>query len=151
MLLAGDILAGLVHHWTFDETSGDVANDSAGTSNGTLINWSSAEPKWEPGRVGGALRFETPDNYVIAQPPAMNGSYAVSFWLNVKDRSGTNPRIFNAREGNEIVVNNDSSRSVGYYYSGTRVATADPSAPTFNTWFITRSISSHQVAHLVKA
>ena len=59
----------------------------------------------------------------------MSGSYAVSFWLNVTDRSGTNPRIFTSRAGNDIVVNNDSSRSVGYYYSGNTTATADPQTP----------------------
>jgi hypothetical protein len=80
------------------------------------------------------LRFSTADNYVIAQPPAMSGSYAVSFWLNAADRSGTNPRIFTARSGNEIILNYDSSRGVGYYHGGTRVATSDPSWPTFNTW-----------------
>src|SRR4029453_8097395 len=83
MLLAGDITTGLVHYWTFDETTGDTAHDSAGGSDGTLVNWSPAEPKWEPGRVGGALQFGTTDNYVIAQPQAMTGSYAVSFWVNV--------------------------------------------------------------------
>ena len=72
-LLAADIATGLAHHWKFDETAGDTAADSAGGSNGTLVNWGAAEPKWEPGRVGGALRFSTADNYVIAQPPAMSG------------------------------------------------------------------------------
>src|SRR6266568_4579085 len=28
LLLAGDITTGLVHYWTFDETSGDIAHDS---------------------------------------------------------------------------------------------------------------------------
>jgi hypothetical protein len=91
-LLAGDITTGLVHHWTFDETSGDIAADSAGDSDGTLVNWSPTEPKWDTGRVGGALRFSTADNYVIAQPPAMSGSYAVSFWLNAADRSAIGKR-----------------------------------------------------------
>jgi len=60
--LAADITTGLVHHWTFDETTGDTAQDSAGDADGTLINWNATEPKWEPGRVGGALRFASSDN-----------------------------------------------------------------------------------------
>ena len=71
-LLAAEITTGLVHHWKFDETAGDTAADSAGGADGTLVNWSPTEPKWEAGRVGGALRFSTADNYVIAQPPAMH-------------------------------------------------------------------------------
>src|SRR5262245_38162185 len=64
-LLAGDITTGLVHYWTFDETSGDTAHDSVGGSDGTLVNWVPTEPKWEAGRVGGALHFGTSDDYVI--------------------------------------------------------------------------------------
>jgi ELWxxDGT repeat protein len=131
---AGDITTGLVHYWSFDETTGDVAQDSVGGADGALQGWTADENKWVPGRVGGALEFDTPDNAVLAAPAAMSGSYAVSFWIDVFDRSGTNPRILTARNGNEIVLNNDSNKSVGYYYSGTRVATADPSVPTFNTW-----------------
>src|SRR5207248_2551479 len=119
LALTGDITTGLVHYWTFDETSGDIAHDSVGTSDGTLLNWDATEPKWQAGRIGGALQFSTADDAVVATPTAMNGSYAVSFWLNVTDRSGTNPRIFTARGGNDVVLNYDSSRGVGYYYSGT--------------------------------
>src|SRR5688500_8495680 len=82
-LLAADIAAGLAHHWKFDETAGDTAVDSAGGSNGTLINWNASEPKWQPGRVGGALNFSTADNAVTVTAPQMSGSYSVSFWLNV--------------------------------------------------------------------
>ncbi len=134
MPLAADITTGLIHHWTFDETTGDTAHDVAGGSDGTLVNWTPTEPKWESGRVGGALQFSTADNAVIATPPALTGSYAVSFWLNVTDRDGTNPRIFESRVGNEIAVNNDSSHGVAYYRPGNREATADPSQPTYNTW-----------------
>lgn len=130
--LAADITTGLVHHWTFDETSGDTAADVAGGSNGTLFNWAASEPKWEPGRVGGALRFDTADNRVVAQPPAMSGSYSVSFWINVKDRSGVNPRIFQSRAGNDIFVNMTNNRSVGFSSNNTN--TFQPEPPAFNVW-----------------
>jgi hypothetical protein len=130
--LAGDITTGLVHYWTFDETSGDIAHDSAGNADGTLVNWDASEPKWSDGRVGGALDFSTADDYVTAQPPAMSGSYAVSFWLNVTDRTGINPRIFDARSGNDIFVNSESNRSVSF--SSANVNTFESGQPTFNAW-----------------
>lgn len=133
-LVPGDITTGLAHRWTFDETAGTTAHDIVGGSDGTLLNWNATEAKWIPGRVGGALQFSSADDAVIATPPALTGSYAVSFWLNVIDRYGTNPRIFGSRVGNEIVVNNDSFRGVAYYGPGSREAAADPSQPTYNTW-----------------
>src|SRR4051794_13808507 len=51
LALAGDITTGLVHYWTFDETSGDIAHDSVGNADGTLMNWNASEAKWSPGRV----------------------------------------------------------------------------------------------------
>jgi hypothetical protein len=129
--LAADITTGLIHHWTFDETSGDTAADSAG-SNGTLVGWAASEPKWIAGRVGGAIRFDTADNYVVATPPALSGSYAVSFWINAKDKSGINPRIFQAKAGNDIYVNMESNRGVGFSAANTNTISPDP--PTFNTW-----------------
>jgi len=130
--LAADITTGLVHHWTFDETSGNTAADSAGDSDGTLVNWTPTEPKWELGRVGGALRFDTNDNYVVANPAAMSGSYSVSFWLNVKDRSVANPRIFQSRVGNDIYISSNSNRSVGFVSNNATTVGSEP--PTFNTW-----------------
>ena len=35
----GDIRAGLVHHWRFDETKGDIARDSQGKVNASLSGW----------------------------------------------------------------------------------------------------------------
>src|SRR5207248_615215 len=110
LALAGDITTGLVHYWTFDETSGDIAHDSAGTSDGTLVNWSANEPKWEPGMVGSALHFSTADDYVIAQPPAISGTFAVSFWVNVTDRSGTEARVLESRAGNAVLIDNYDGR-----------------------------------------
>ena len=41
-----DTLAGLVHRWTFDEQTGNIAHDSENGNDGTLLNWSGGEAKW---------------------------------------------------------------------------------------------------------
>ena len=54
--------ATLVAHWAFDETSGDIAYDSAGNNDGTLIGG----PAWTSGQIDGALSFDGYDDYVSA-------------------------------------------------------------------------------------
>jgi hypothetical protein len=52
--------ADLFSHWTFDEGSGKIAYDSAGSNDGTLVNG----PVWTTGRIGGALSFDGTNDYV---------------------------------------------------------------------------------------
>ena len=53
---------GLVAHWNFDETNGTVLADLSGNElNGTLQGFNGG---WEPGRIGGSLRFDGVDDYV---------------------------------------------------------------------------------------
>jgi VCBS repeat-containing protein len=137
--LAADITTGLVHHWTFDETSGDTAADSAGNAPGTLVNWQAGQPKWEPGRVNGALRFSSTGSYVITpfDSTPVPGSFALSFWLNVEDRQGPNARIIAPKGGNVVFINHESNRSVSFLSNAAvdfSNAAFTPSAPTFNGW-----------------
>src|SRR5262245_51495265 len=132
-LLAADITTGLVHYWTFDETSGNVAHDSAGTSDGSLVNWIAGQPKWELGRVGGALRFSSTGAYMITQPPPLTPSFAIAFWLNETTRQGDYARIFTAKAGNVVFVANQDNRGVSYSQNNDLYTfSADP--PTFNAW-----------------
>jgi hypothetical protein len=48
-----------IAHWTFDEGSGTIAGDSAGSQNGTVYGAS-----WIEGKVGGALSFDGMNDYV---------------------------------------------------------------------------------------
>lgn len=133
LALAGDITSGLVHYWTFDETSGDIAHDSAGGSDATLGNWTPTEPKWGTGRVGGALRFDSADNYVIASNPGISSSFAISFWLNAASRDGVFARIVTPKVGNVVFVGNQQGKGVSYTQNdNTFTYSAEP--PTFNTW-----------------
>ena len=55
---------GLVAHWKLDESYGSVANDSVGSNNGTLMNFSSDDSQWVSSKIGGALKFDGMDDYV---------------------------------------------------------------------------------------
>jgi hypothetical protein len=49
-----------IAHWKLDETSGLIAEDSAGDNDGTLVNG----PIWTTGIIDGALHFNRVDEYV---------------------------------------------------------------------------------------
>jgi N-acetylneuraminic acid mutarotase len=54
----------LIAHWKLDETEGAIAYDSIRSNDGTL----NGDPNWQPtaGKVDGALKFNSIDNYVSA-------------------------------------------------------------------------------------
>jgi hypothetical protein len=78
-----DLTEGLVGWWTFDEGSGNIAADSSGNGNdGTLngpVEWTTE------GKVGGALKFTGPYNYVqIQDSPSldMTNEITIAAWIN---------------------------------------------------------------------
>ena len=71
----------LVAHWALDETMGDIASESAGGRDGTLIGG----PIWRPdaGEVNGALEFDGVDDAIVTDrvlDPA-NGLFSVFAWV----------------------------------------------------------------------
>ncbi len=81
----------IIGHWSFDEISGDVVGDVSGnSSDGVLMN-TNPTIAWVSGKIGGALKFDSINDYVsIPHTSTLNvgaegKSYSVSFWFN---RSG---------------------------------------------------------------
>jgi len=71
----------LVAHWALDEIEGDIAYDSAGTCDGTLLG----DPVWQHtgGMVDGALELDGIDDYVSTDfvlNPA-DGPFSVFTWI----------------------------------------------------------------------
>jgi hypothetical protein len=81
--------AGLIAHYTFNETSGTTAADSSGNGNtGTLTNMTGSE--WTTGKVGGGLTFDGTNDYVGLGNVHNNlGDATVSAWVYVQGGSGT--------------------------------------------------------------
>lgn len=75
---------GMVSHWKFDEGSGAIAYDSAGTNDGTVNG-----ATWATGQIDGALSFGGVDDYVdCASDMSLNNINSVSFWFKPKIKSG---------------------------------------------------------------
>lgn len=76
---------GLIAHWALDESSGTTAPDSAGFTDGTLING----PVWQSGfgRLQGALEFDGVDDYVDLGTLDVEGGagLTISAWINADD------------------------------------------------------------------
>jgi hypothetical protein len=73
----------LIACWTFDETQGVIAYDSAAENDGTLIG----NPVWQPegGVEAGALEFDGMDDYVITDTilnPG-DGVFSIVAWMKV--------------------------------------------------------------------
>ena len=80
---------GLIAHWSFDETNGTVLHDStANEINGTMHGFTNP---WNPGREGGAFRFDGVNDY-ISFPGANQlddlGPFSFSGWLKL-DHNGS--------------------------------------------------------------
>jgi len=85
-----------VAHWAFDETTGRVAADSAGTCDGVLMGG----PVWQPsdGKVGGALKFDGSNDCVVTDfvlDPA-SGPFSVFAWVQ-------------GGEGGQVIVSQDGN------------------------------------------
>ncbi len=79
--IAGNALADLVAHWTFDDGSGTIAKDVSGNGNdGTL----QGDPKWVAGKYGAALEFDGDDFVDCGNQDMLNfgtGDWTITAWI----------------------------------------------------------------------
>ena len=77
------MIAGLVGWWPFDETTGLVAPDAAGSNDGRLAGFRA--PRWPQGELGRALEFNgaTANTVVVPSAPALNPAAQISLsaWI----------------------------------------------------------------------
>ena len=73
-----------IAHWKFDEGSGTVAYDSAGSNHGALVNG----PTWTSGKISDALDFDGVNDYVEVGDPAdgsldfgAGDSFTIGIWF----------------------------------------------------------------------
>ena len=82
-LLAGDYIpsaSSLQHHWSFEDGSGSVAEDSAqGNANFTLYNMNASN--WKNCTDGGCLWYDGVDDYVEVDVQDWSGNFSVSQWV----------------------------------------------------------------------
>jgi hypothetical protein len=73
-----------LNYWNLDETTGTLANDSAGGDTATVAGatWSSA------GKINGCLSFNGLDNYAQVTN-TIGGDFSISFWVKTTQAAGT--------------------------------------------------------------
>jgi hypothetical protein len=85
----------LLAYWKLDETQGDIAYDSAGICDGTLVG----DPVWQPdgGMVDGTLQFDGIDDYVstnhVLNPT--DGAFSILAWI----KGGAPGQVIISQEG----------------------------------------------------
>lgn len=99
---------GLIRHWTFDETSGDIAHDVVGGNDGTLTNWAPTETRWVPGKVGGALAWLDNRDKVVTEFGDVEDQYTFAFWSYRTGLDILNPRIITP-----VAAHTEINRSFG--------------------------------------
>ena len=132
--------ASLIHHWTFDETSGSIAADSAGSINGTLVNFNNTTPdeQWVSGLMGGALDLLPSTDGSINNSvdlgsglTAVNNTtgFSVSAWVNLTAINAIERNAFSTQVSGTAEVNlghtdtGQASSWTGNFTSGGSIAT----------------------------
>ncbi len=120
-VVTGDIwsftIGELVGWWKFDESEGNKAADSSGFGNdGTLVG----EPKWQPGRVGGALMFDGDGDHVLVPNGGehLNGLGALTVCLWVKSNVTKTDKGFIIFEDPDTHDNRDMRYDAAGIYGG---------------------------------
>jgi parallel beta-helix repeat protein len=100
-----DLNRGLVAYWNFDEGSGTVLHDQAGSNDGTING-----ATWKPtgGISGGALSFDGDNDYVQFTNPVRNTPpYTVAIWVKT---AGLNAIRYAISNGGQ------TDNSYGFYF-----------------------------------
>jgi hypothetical protein len=137
VLFASAANAELVAHWTFDEGSGDVAQDStANANNGTIYDGS-----WTSGILNGALQFNGSSTYAVVPHSSsldITGSITISAWIKMVSVP-TNYVGIAAKGGGDPAYNlefNFTGATVGLVLNDDSYHSAPSNPLTTNTWYL---------------
>lgn len=138
-----DTTTGLLHYWKFDETEGNFASDSVGGNAAVLGGYAIGDPTWSIGKVGGALRFSKVTNYALTTAPISADQYTISFWSQLKVRSGVNPRLVTPQESGWVGANFESNKGIGAFPAYNLV---EPVPNAWEQYTVTIDITNHAAA-----
>ena len=77
-------------HWKFDESSGTIATDSAGTNNGILNGFNFTPTSgWVTGIMSNALSFDGLTDFVSLDSSQLNltNNFSIALWLKPQNAS----------------------------------------------------------------
>ncbi|MFV0268591.1 MAG: LamG-like jellyroll fold domain-containing protein, partial [Draconibacterium sp.] len=128
-----NITTGLVAHYEFENTAGDVI-DVAGGHNGT--NYGAT--RGATGKVGNAFSFDGGDYVVINNHTDITGynEFTLSAWIYPTSVTGTKTIISKNTSGRDFTLNINSTPKVGAHFHGaTGYRTcASTTTPSTNQW-----------------
>jgi hypothetical protein len=150
---AGDINTPIAH-WAFDEGSGVVAHNSAGTGDGTISG-----ATWAAGKIGNALRFDGVNDYVnCGHNAALGGMNAitVSAWINADTwKTGQGARVISkmgsaAFSYDMSIYDNGSRTTATSFYGQNGAITTFTTTPNFalNQWYFLTATDTGSVQKL---
>lgn len=127
--------SGLVSYWSFDEGSGNIAQDYSGYgNNGTIYSSTTPSATWVDGKVGKALSFDGVDDYISIGAPAslsITGPITIEAWIYPKVSAVNQGFVHASAQYIFFVQSNNEVRladTYGHYLD------TDPNVLTLNTW-----------------
>ena len=135
----------LVALWKMDETSGNIAKDSAGNNNGTLVG----DPQWKPsaGKIAGALQFDGDGDYVKIGNESefdMADQITVSTWIKVNQFDKEWQAVIAKGDSAWRIQRNQNENSLEFACSGLKI----PSGAPWGNLYGKRSVNDGQWHHI---
>lgn len=138
-------VTGRVGHWKMDESSGTTTADASGNSYTGNLGASPANPAWDSGKIGNALRFDGADDVVNCGSGALLdnlSTFTISAWINAATLGeGSKGRILakvaglNPDAGWHLHVSGTNQLEFRVDYSTTDLArTSATNVLSLNTW-----------------
>jgi hypothetical protein len=110
--------------YRFDESSGGIANDSAGDTDGILENFTSYESCWQEGLYGRAIKLNGIDQWIDI-PDTFFAEFhnkTIAVWFKVTDIPAAASRIFATRSSYRIYLTIDTDMRLTAQFSDVGVA-----------------------------
>ncbi len=148
-VVTGDVwsftMGSLVALWKLDETSGNVAKDSAGNNNGTLVG----DPQWQPssGKIGGALKFDGEGDYVKIGAESefdISDQITVCAWIKVNQFNKEWQAAIAKGDSAWRIQRNQNEDSLEFACSGLKI----PSGAPWGNLYGERSVNDGQWHHI---
>ncbi|WP_035615384.1 LamG-like jellyroll fold domain-containing protein [Haloferula sp. BvORR071] len=128
------VASNLIGWWKFDETSGTVGSDSSG--NGRNVSLTGPLAAWEPGLLGGALKFTGVDNQgvSIASQAALNPTQAITIaaWVYASDWDSNRRIVQKGNSDNQYRLLSEDGDLVWEIFNVAQVRATRPAA---KRWF----------------
>ena len=150
LIVLGNLFDGLLSHWKFDESTGTIAADSAGTNNGTLIGFDfTTNSGWVSGIISNALSFDGANDFVSLDGNQINltNNFSVSAWLYPRNASGAGAfisvRSLYVASGLRFFIYNNSLLVQGQTTAGWQASIFDTGAIQNGNWYHLAVVDDH--------